>query len=35
MKPGVNQRWLTPGFVFVAKNMPPRKEVPPVYMEVA
>jgi hypothetical protein len=35
MKPGVNPQRLTPGFVFVSKNMPPRKEVPPVYMEVA
>jgi hypothetical protein len=35
VKPGVNPQRLTPGFVFVAKNMPPRKEVPPVYMEVA
>lgn len=35
MKPGVNLQWLTPGFVFAPKDMPPRKEVPPVYTEVA
>jgi len=35
MKPEANPRRLAFGFVFVSKNMPPRKEVPPVYMEVA
>lgn len=31
MKPGVNPQRLTPGFVFVAENMQPRKSVSPVY----
>lgn len=32
MKPEANPRWLAFGFVFDApENMPPRKEVPPVY----
>lgn len=35
MKPEANRRWLAFGFVLVPKDMPPRKEVPPVYTEVA
>jgi hypothetical protein len=35
MKPEANPRWLAFGFAFVTKDTPPRKEVPPVYTEVA
>jgi hypothetical protein len=34
MKPEANPRRLAFGFVLAPKDMPPRKEVPPVYMEV-
>jgi hypothetical protein len=34
MKPEANPRWLAFGFALVSKDMPPRKEAPPVYMEV-
>jgi len=33
MNPASNHQRLLAGFVFVSENMPPRKEVSPVYME--